>query len=113
MISLLNTFRISSGRLSMQQIVNILSTGPAKEFGLYPKKGTLKVGSDADIVLFHPELPWQINKDTIHSASGYSVYDGMDVNGKVLMTILRGRIIMGDGIYLGINGDGSYVKAVR
>ncbi len=113
MISLLNTFRISSGRLSMQQIVNLLSTGPAKEFGLYPKKGTLKVGSDADIVLFHPELPWQINKDTIHSASGYSVYDGMDVNGKVLMTILRGRIIMGDGIYLGINGDGSYVKAVR
>lgn len=113
LLPLLHTFAISSGCLSLSQIVNLLSTGPAKAFGLYPKKGVLQEGSDADVVLFHPDLSWQINSETIHSASGYSAYDGMTVTGKVLMTILRGRIIMGDGIYLGIEGDGQYVKAER
>ena len=113
MLPLLNTFAISSGRLSLSQIVNLTSTGPAKAFGLYPAKGTLAEGSDADIVLFNPDLSWTIGSDTIHSAAGYSAYEGMTVTGKVMMTILRGRIIMGDGIYLGLEGDGQYLKAER
>lgn len=76
-------------------------------------KGTLSEGSDADIVLFNPDYSWTINSDSIHSASGYSAYDGMTVTGKVVMSILRGRIIMGDGIYLGLEGDGQYLKANR
>lgn len=113
MLPLLHTFAISSGRLSLSQIVNLTSTGPAKAFGLYPTKGTLSEGSDADIVLFNPDYSWTINSDSIHSASGYSAYDGMTVTGKVVMSILRGRIIMGDGIYLGLEGDGQYLKATR
>lgn len=113
MLPLLNTFAISSGRLSLSQIVNLTSTGPAKAFGLYPAKGTLAEGSDADIVLFNPDLSWTIGSDTIHSAAGYSAYEGMTVTGKVMMTILRGRIVMGDGIYLGLEGDGQYLKAER
>ena len=113
MLPLLHTFAISSGRLSLSQIVNLTSTGPAKAFGLYPTKGTLSEGSDADIVLFNPDYSWTINSDSIHSASGYSAYDGMTVTGKVVMSILRGRIIMGDGIYLGLEGDGQYLKANR
>lgn len=113
MLPLLHTFAISSGRLSLSQIVNLTSTGPAKAFGLYPMKGTLSEGSDADIVLFNPDYSWTINSDSIHSASGYSAYDGMTVTGKVVMSILRGRIIMGDGIYLGLEGDGQYLKANR
>ena len=111
LLPLLHTFAIKSGHLSLSQIVNLTSTRPAKEFGLYPKKGCLKEGSDADIALFYPDYSWVIGKDSIHSAALYSAYEGMTVTGKVIMTILRGRIIMGDGIYLGIPGDGDYVKA--
>ena len=113
MLPLLHTLEISRGRINHSQIVNLISTGPAKAFGLYPEKGTLQEGSDADIVLFNPDMSWTIGKDTVHSAAGYSAYEGMTVTGKVMMTILRGRIIMGDGIYLGLEGDGQYLKAKR
>ena len=101
------------GHLSLSQIVNLLSTGPAKAFGLYPKKGVLAVGSDADIVIFDPEESWTLSSDTLHSASGYTAYEGFNVTGKVVMTYLRGRLIMGDGIYLGLSGDGRFIKAER
>ena len=113
LLLLIHTFGMSGGRLTMSQIVNLLSTGPAKIFGLYPEKGSLEVGTDADITLFDPEYSWTISKDTIHSASGYSAYEGFNVTGKVVMTYLRGRLIMGDNIYLGLNGDGKYLRAKR
>lgn len=113
LLPLIYNFGHVSGQLSMGQIVNLLSTTPAKIFGLYPKKGIIEEGSDADIVLFDPAEIWTIGKDTIHSASHYSPYEGMTVVGRVKMTYLRGRLIMGDGIYLGLEGDGQFVKAHR
>lgn len=113
LLPLIHTFSVSEGNLNLSQIVNLLSTGPAKEFGLYPKKGILREGSDADIVLFDPDESWTLSKDTLHSASGYTAYEGVTVTGKVVMTYLRGRLIMGDGIYLGLKGDGQFVKAER
>lgn len=113
LLPLIHTFGLTSGKLTMSQIVNLLSTGPAKIFGLYPEKGSLEVGTDADITLFDPDCSWTISKDTIHSASGYSAYEGFNVTGKVVMTYLRGRLIMGDGIYLGLNGDGKFLRAKR
>ncbi len=113
MLPLIHTFALTSGKLSLSQIVNLLSTGPAKLFGLYPEKGSLEVGTDADITIFDPDCSWTISKDTIHSASGYSAYEGFNVTGKVIMTYLRGRLIMGDDIYLGLNGDGRFLRAKR
>ena len=113
LLPLVNTFALSSGSLSLSQVVNLLSTSPAKIFGLYPEKGSLEEGTDADIVLFDPDFSWTLSKDTIHSASGYTAYEGMSVTGKVVMTYLRGRLIMGDGIYLGLSGDGRYLKVKR
>ncbi len=113
LLPLVYNFGHVSGQLSMGQIVNLLSTGPAKQFGLYPKKGILREGSDADIVLFDPSEIWTISKETTHSASGYTPYEGTTVMGRVKMTYLRGRLIMGDGIYLGLEGDGQFVKAHR
>ena len=113
LLPLVNTFALSSGSLSLSQVVNLLSTGPAKIFGLYPEKGSLEAGTDADIVLFDPDCSWTLAKDTIHSASGYTAYEGMNVTGKVVMTYLRGRLVMGDGIYLGLSGDGRYLKVKR
>ena len=113
LLPLVNTFALSSGSLSLSQVVNLLSTSPAKIFGLYPEKGSLEEGTDADIVLFDPDFSWTLSKDTIHSASGYTAYEGMNVTGKVVMTYLRGRLVMGDGIYLGLSGDGRYLKVKR
>ena len=113
MLPLMHTFGLTQGHLSLSQIVNLLSTGPAKIFGLYPKKGSLAEGSDADIVLFDPDWSWTVEGEKLHSASGYSCYEGMTLTGRVIMTLLRGRIVMGDGIYLGLEGDGQYVKSRR
>ena len=113
LLPLLNTFAVTSGKLSLSQVVNLVSTGPAKLFGLYPEKGSLEVGTDADITLFDPECSWTLSKDTTHSASGYTAYEGFSVTGKVVMTYLRGRLIMGDNIYLGLSGDGKFIRAKR
>lgn len=113
LLPLVYNFGHVSGQLSMGQIVNLLSTGPAKAFGLYPKKGALQEGSDADIVLFDPSEIWTISKDTTHSQSHYTPYEGMTVMGRVKMTYLRGRLIMGHDIYLGLEGDGQFVKSKR
>ena len=113
LLPLINTFAHTSGKLSLSQVVNLLSTSPAKLFGLYPEKGVLREGSDADIVLFHPEWSWTLSADTLHSAAGYTAYEGFPVTGKVVMTYLRGRLIMGDGIYLGIKGDGKFIRVKR
>ena len=113
LLPLIYNFGHVSGQLSIGQIVNLLSTGPAKAFGLYPKKGVLQEGSDADIVLFDPSEIWTISSATTHSASHYTPYEGMTVMGRVKMTYLRGRLIMGHDIYLGLEGDGQFVKAHR
>ena len=113
LLPLIYNFGHVSGQLSIGQIVSLLSTGPAKAFGLYPKKGVLQEGSDADIVLFDPSEIWTISSATTHSASHYTPYEGMTVMGRVKMTYLRGRLIMGHDIYLGLEGDGQFVKAHR
>ncbi|MFA5698786.1 MAG: amidohydrolase family protein [Sphaerochaeta sp.] len=109
LLSLIYDFAAKSGRIGLQHVVNLLSTAPAKAFGLYPRKGSLRVGSDADFVLFDPDHQWTITSDSIHSASGYSAYDGFTVVGKALMTYRSGRLIMGDGVYLGLAGNGEFI----
>ena len=95
----------------MSQMVAFLSTNPAQIFGIYPQKGSLLVGTDADFILFDPDEIWTIEKDTIHSAANYSVYDGTTVLGKVVMTYLRGNLIMGDDVYLGKAIDGEFISS--
>lgn len=110
LLPLIHTYGTVSGSLNISQIVNLLSTGPAKIFGLYPRKGCLQEGADADVVLFDPDENWTLSADTLHSASGYTAYEGRSVTGKVVMTYLRGRLVMGDELYLGLAGDGRFVK---
>ncbi len=113
LLPLVHSLVAQGQQLTINEMVNVLSTGPAKYFGLYPEKGVLREGSDADIVIFHPDISWTLSKDNTHSASGYTPYEGMNVIGKAVMTYLRGRLIMGDGVFLGIPGDGRFVKAKR
>ncbi len=109
MFSAVHTFGLAHGGwLKIQQMVNLMSTSPAKLFGLYPRKGCLHIGSDADIVIFNPEEEWK-PADSIVSASGYTMFFDDVFVGKVKKTYLRGTLIMGDGFYLGIPGDGKLI----
>ncbi|MFA7107784.1 MAG: dihydroorotase [Sphaerochaetaceae bacterium] len=107
LLPLINTFASGGTRLSLMKVVELLSENPAKIFGLYPEKGSLLVGTDADFILFDPEMSWEITKEKIHSKSGYSCYEGMKVNGEVVMTYLKGHLVMGNGVYLGLPGTGT------
>ena len=110
MLPLIHNLVANGALLTLNEMVNVLSTGPAKYFGLYPQKGALREGSDADIVVFNPDVSWTLSNDNIHSECGYTAYDGMPVIGHVVMTYLRGRLIMGGDMYLGIPGDGRFIK---
>ncbi|NCB02810.1 MAG: hypothetical protein EOM67_11680 [Spirochaetia bacterium] len=111
LLPLIHNFAIASSRMNMSQMVALLSTNPAKIFGLYPQKGTLMEGTDADFILFDPDEIWTIDETSIHSASLYSAYSGTTVSGKVIMTYLRGNLIMGDDVYLGKAVKGEFIPS--
>ena len=110
MFVLLNTFREAHPKMTMSDLVNLVSAGPAKLFGIYPEKGSLEVGTDADITIFDPSVRWILSDGNVHSASHYTPYRGFEVHGKVRSTILRGKIIMNDGNYYGVPGEGRFVE---
>ncbi|MCB1246390.1 MAG: amidohydrolase family protein, partial [Acidimicrobiia bacterium] len=87
----------------------LCATAPAKLFGMYPKKGTIAVGSDADIVIFDPGVSWTKSADNHHMDVDYSAYEGMEVEGKVDTVLLRGKVIVTQGEYRGQKGDGRYL----
>jgi dihydropyrimidinase len=108
MLPLIHTHGVAAGRITLEQMVKLLSVNPAKFFGLYPRKGSFEIGSDADIVLFDPDENWQIG-DRMHSASGYSAYSGTKVVGKAVTTIRRGEILADHDQYTGKPGSGRMI----
>ena len=100
---------VVSGEISLARWVEVTSTNPAKMFGLYPRKGTVAPGSDADIVIYDPEATQTISVATHHMAVDYSCYEGMQIKGHVDTVFSRGRKIIGDGAYTGEKGHGSFV----
>lgn len=113
LLPLIHTLVAQGEQLTINELVNLLSTGPAKYFGLYPEKGVLREGSDADIVIFNPDYAWTISSSNMHSAAGYTPYEGLNVVGKAMMTYLRGRLVASDDVFLGIPGDGRFVRSIR
>lgn len=88
---------VSTGRLSAPRLVAALSEAPARLLGLYPKKGTLQAGSDADLVIFDPSRRQTISAATQHSGAGFTLYEGREVTGGVDLTMQRGRVIVENG----------------
>ena len=101
---------VAEGRINLNRYVEITATTPAKMFGLYPKKGTIAVGSDADIVIFDPDATHVISADTHHMDVDYSAYEGWEIQGKVEMVLSKGKVIISDDIYHGSPGDGEYLR---
>lgn len=100
---------VAEERISLNRFVEITATTPAKMFGMYPKKGTIAVGADADIVVFDPNASQTISVDTHHMDVDYSAYEGWEVQGKVDTVMSKGKVIIADDAYHGSPGDGEYI----
>jgi len=96
--------------MELRQLVQVLSTNPAKIFGLWPRKGDIRPGSDADLVLFDPRPRRELSAAELHSRAAYSPYEGLNVHGKVQTTIARGQVIYRDGAIIGDRGFGHFLK---
>ena len=100
---------VAEKRLSLERWVEVCSTTPARMFGLYPQKGTIAVGSDADIVVFDPQKGHTLSATTHHMRTDYSCYEGLEVSGSVETVLSRGKVIIASGQYQGKKGDGRYL----
>jgi len=101
---------VVEGRLSLNRWVELCCTNPAKMFGMYPKKGAIAVGADADIVVYDPKGSFTYSADTIHMNVDYSAYDGMEIHGKPDTVLSRGKVVIENDEYVGTKGDGQYLK---
>jgi dihydropyrimidinase len=112
-MSLIYHHGVGAGRITLNRFVELTSTAPAKIFGLFPRKGTIAVGSDADIVIFDPEHEETIsyyNSRTHHMNIDYSAFEGFKVKGYTETVLSRGKVVIEKGEYVGRPGDGMFVK---
>ena len=109
-MSLIYNGGVAGGKISLNRFVEITSTAAAKIFGLFPRKGTIAVGSDADIVIFDPNEEMTISAKTHHMNVDYSAYEGMKVKGVTKTVLSRGDVVIEDGKYVAKPGRGQFLK---
>jgi dihydropyrimidinase len=112
-LHMLHHFGVREGRISLNRFVELTSTNVAKLFGLYPRKGTIAPGSDADIVVWDPEKELTISAATHHSNVDYNLFEGTKVKGAPEVVLVRGRVIVEGDQLVGKPGDGEFVKRAR
>jgi len=103
---------VAKGRISIADLVRITSLNPARVHGLYPRKGSLGPGSDADIVLVDPKARWTLLADKLHMAVDWSPYEGLELQGAPVMTIARGKVVVEQGEFVGAEGWGRFVRRI-
>jgi dihydropyrimidinase len=112
-LKMIHHFGVNEGRITLNRMVELLATNPAKLFGLYPRKGTVAVGSDADLVIFDPSRRVTISAATHHSKSDYSLYEGTEVTGAPDVVLLRGNVLVENDELVASPGIGQFVKRAR
>ncbi|MED4228596.1 dihydropyrimidinase [Neobacillus cucumis] len=112
-VSILFSEGVKKGRISLNQFVDITSTRSAKLFGLYPKKGTIAIGSDADIVIFDPIVERVISAESHHMAVDYNAFEGMKVTGEPVTVLSRGEFVIRDKQFVGKPGAGQFLKRAK
>ena len=109
-MSLIYSGGVASGRFNANRFVELVSTTPAKLFGLYPRKGTIAVGSDADLVIFNPHRKHTISAATHHMRVDYSMFEGIQVTGMPDVVLSRGRVVVENNKFLGRAGQGEFLR---
>jgi dihydropyrimidinase len=112
-LHMIHEFGVRPGRITLNRMVELLSTNPAKLFGLYPRKGTIAVGSDADIVVFDPERKLTITAANHHSKIDYNLYEGTAVTGSPEVVLLRGNVLVENDELVASPGIGQFVARAR
>jgi len=112
-LHMIHEFGVRGGRISLNRMVELLSTNPAKLFGLYPRKGTIAVGSDADIVVFDPEKKLTISAESHHSRIDYNLYEGTEVTGSPEVVLLRGNVLVENDELVASPGIGQFVARAK
>jgi dihydropyrimidinase len=109
-MSLIYSGGVASGRFSANRFVELVATAPAKLFGLYPRKGTIGVGSDADLVIFDPERKHTISAKTHHMRVDYSMFEGIQVTGMPDVVLSRGKVVVDGDKFRGRAGQGEFLR---
>jgi dihydropyrimidinase len=109
-VNLLYTRGVKTGRLTLNTFVDVASTQAAKLFGLFPKKGTIAPGSDADLVIYDPEYRGKISAATQSMNVDYSAFEGWDVEGRPSVVTVRGKVAVRDGKFVGESGQGQFLR---
>jgi dihydropyrimidinase len=109
-VNLMYTYGVKNGKITRNQFAALLSANPAKIFGMYPKKGTIAVGSDADITIIDPKKKSKITVKTSHHNVDYSAFEGFNLEGMVSLVISRGKVIARDNEFLGEKNHGKFIK---
>ncbi len=112
-LRMIHHFGVGQGRISLSRMVELLATNPAKLFGLYPRKGTIAVGADADVVVFDPERRTTISAASQHSKSDYNLYEGVEVVGDVETVLIRGTVVVDGGELKVEPGFGRHIARAR
>jgi dihydropyrimidinase len=109
-VDLLHDGGVVAGRITKERWVEIISTAPAKLFGMYPRKGAVAVGSDADLVVYDPDRKRVISAASHHMDVDYSCYEGRTVQGGSDVVLSRGTVVVRDGEFTGRKGHGKFIK---
>ena len=109
-VNLLYTYGVKRGPLDLHRFVEAASTKAAKIFGLFPRKGTIAVGSDADLVVYDPNAKSIIRAATQHVANDYNGFEGMEIEGRPVVVTVRGKVQVRDGKFVGERSRGQLIK---
>ena len=104
------TYGVGEGRIGWTDLVRMMAVNPARLYNLWPRKGALVPGADADLVLYDPIKPWTITQEELHNSAGYTPFEGLSVTGKVITTVRRGELLIHDGEFIGASSSGQYLK---
>ena len=100
---------VNRNRLTLPRLVQVLAENPARIFGLYPRKGVLEKGADADVVVFDPTVRHTLKGETQHTKAGYTLFEGRECLGRPILTLQRGRVVLDRDKLIARPGDGKYI----